>query len=357
MPDSIPPGTLSAADRPFVSVIIPCRNEKGFIGVCLDSVLSCDYPRARMEILVADGMSEDGTRAILAGYARRDERVIVVDNPRRHTPGALNMAIARARGDVIVRMDAHAAYPTNYISRLVEWLICSGADNVGGTWKTCPGDDSAKSRAIAFVLAHPFGVGNAHYRLGISAPKWVDSVPFGCYRRDVFQRIGNFDEELLRNQDDELNQRLIRAGGRILLVPDVSSRYFARSSLRKLWRTYYQYGVFKPLVVRKTGGIYTARQLAPALLVLYLLALPAAVASAPGAAMLLVIPGSAYLAAAFGLALRGGLRDGLEMAPFVPLGLLTLHLSYGFGYLRGLARAARGARRELDEAVVAPLTR
>ncbi len=182
------------------------------------------------------------------------------------------MGIAAARGTVIVRMDAHVEYPRNYLSSLVGLLEQSGADNVGGVVQTLPANDSPIARAIACGMSHPLGVGNSHFRIGAAEDRWVDTVPFGCYRREVFDRIGLFDEELVRNQDDELNLRLIKHGGRILLSPRIVSKYFARDSLPKLWRMYYQYGYFKPLVVRKLGGVMTARQLLPPLFVLCLFA-------------------------------------------------------------------------------------
>jgi GT2 family glycosyltransferase len=157
-------------------------------------------------------------------------------------------------------MDAHATCPPHYISTLVRYLHSSGADNVGGLCRTYPANEGG---AVAAALSHPFGVGSSYFRIGTVAPRWVDTVPFGCYRRDVFDRIGTFDEELTRNQDDEFNMRLLRAGGKILLIPDVVCDYVARRSLRKLWAMMYQYGLFKPLVVRKIQGVLTLYHIVP----------------------------------------------------------------------------------------------
>ena len=338
------------SERPLVSVIIPCRNERGWIDGCLESLLGSEYPRDRLEIIVADGMSDDGTREQVARYAAADPRIRLLDNPRRITPTALNLAIASARGDVIMRMDAHNTYPPSYVPALVDWLAQSGADNVGGVCETVPGGPGVTARAIAVALAHPAGVGNSHFRIGASEPRWVDTVPFGCYRRDVFDRIGLFDEELIRNQDDELNMRLIRAGGRILLVPDVVTTYHARDSLSKLWRMYYQSGYFKPLVARKLGGVFTWRQLVPPLFVLSfaVTALLAALVSA-GAwlfAALLAAYGLALLAVSVPVATRHGPRVAIELCAAIPV----LHFSYGLGFLVGAVdflllrrRGARGA--------------
>ena len=183
----------------------------------------------------------------------------------------MNLGIAAAGGSVIVRMDAHVEYPGRLHLRAGGPLERSGADNVGGVCQTLPAGDSAVAKAVAFGMSHPLGVGNSHFRIGTLEDRWVDTVPFGCYRREVFDRIGLFDEELVRNQDDEFNLRLIRHGGRILLSPRIVCKYFARDSLAKLWRMYYQYGYFKPLVVRKVGGVMTIRQLLPPLFVLSLI--------------------------------------------------------------------------------------
>ncbi len=199
---------------PFVSVIIPCRNEEDAIGPCLDSILQNDYPKDRLQVLVVDGMSSDDTRSALKPYLEQYSFIRLLDNPRRQTPAALNIGIAAAKGDVIMRMDAHYQYPTHYVSRLVHWLQESEADNVGGILQMEPANDSAMARAIAAAVTHPFGIGNAYYRLGVSKPRAVDTVPFGCYRSEVFERIGKFDEELLRNQDLEFNLRLRKRGGR-----------------------------------------------------------------------------------------------------------------------------------------------
>lgn len=323
------------SELPLVSVVIPCRNERRYIGPCLDALLAMDYPHDRLEILVVDGMSDDGTREVLADYSARHPIVRVLDNPRRVTPNALNIGVVGSRGGIIMPIGAHNSSPPHYIRRLVQCLEESGADNVGGMLVTEPGGSGAVARAIAIAMAHPLGVGNSHFRIGTREPRWVDTVPFGCYRREVFERIGLFDEDLVRNQDDELNARLIRSGGRILLVPDVVSRYHARDSLGKLWRMYYQYGYFKPLAARKLGGIFTWRQLVPPLFVMaiVLLALLAVTvpASAPLLALLLVPYVAALLAVGASAIPRHGVRVALALCAAIPV----LHFSYGLGFLKG----------------------
>jgi glycosyltransferase involved in cell wall biosynthesis len=327
---------VTAPERPFVSVIVPCRNEAGFIAACLESIRAGTYPRHRFEILVVDGLSDDGTRAIVERIAATDDRIRLLENPDRIVPSALNLAIRRARGEIVMRMDAHNEYPPDYMTSLVEWLERSGADNVGGLFLTRPANGSAKARAIAAALSHPFGVGNSRYRIGTSGPRWVDTVPFGCYRREAFDRLGGFDEELVRNQDEEFNLRLVRGGGRILLVPSVTTIYRARDSLRRLWRMHQQYGYFKPLVVRKAGGVFTVRQLIPAAFVLALLAgLLLAPLGTPGQ---LLLPGllAVYAAAAAAASAPTSAREGWPCAAWLVLAFAVIHLAYGFGYLRGV---------------------
>jgi glycosyltransferase involved in cell wall biosynthesis len=319
-----------------VSIIIPCRNEVRFIDACLDSVMASDFPKDRLEVLVVDGMSDDGTRAIVGRHAAADGVVRLLDNPDRIAPAALNVGIRSATGNVIVRLDAHCLYPQNYVSSLVEWLDKSGADNVGGICRTRPANETPKAKAIALGLAHPFGVGNSYFRIGAREPRYVDTVPFGCYRRDVFDRIGLFDEDLIRNQDDELNARLIRHGGRILLVPDVVTEYFTRESLGKLWRMYYQYGYFKPLVARKLGRVMTVRQVMPALFVTALVAGPVLSAAIPALRLPFLVMLATYSAANLVFAVRAGWPEGGRCVGWLMAVFVVLHVSYGVGFLKGM---------------------
>jgi glycosyltransferase involved in cell wall biosynthesis len=321
---------------PRVSIIIPCRNEAGYIAHCLNSILASDYPQDQLEILVVDGRSTDGTREILAEYRSEHASIRLLDNPQGTTPTGLNLAIQASSGSIVIRMDAHVLYPADYISRLVRGLEESGADNVGGVLETVPADSTPMARAIALGMSHRIGVGNSLFRVGTAERCEVDTVPFGCFRRDIFSRIGLFDEELIRNQDDEFNFRIIVRGGRVLLLPNVSCRYFARRSLRQLSRMYYQYGYFKPLVARKIGRIMTLRQLLPAVLVTSLAAsaLGALWLDSARAALALVLGtyGFLVLVAALATARSHGVRCAAAFAAVIP----TLHFSYGIGFLLGI---------------------
>ncbi len=321
---------------PPVSIIIPCRNEAGYIARCLDSILAGDYPLDQLEILVADGRSTDGTRELLTQYCAQHASVRLLDNARGTTPAGLNVAIQASSGAVIIRIDAHVLYPPDYISLLVRGLEETGADNVGGVLETVPSDNTPMARAIALGISHRFGVGNSHFRVGATERREVDTVPFGCFRREIFSRIGLFDEELIRNQDDEFNFRIITRGGRVLLLPEVSCRYFARRSLQQLARMYYQYGYFKPLVARKIGRIMTVRQLVPALLVAGLVSSALAAPWLPPARALLFLILGAYTSLVAVTALAAARVQGFRCATALLAVLPTLHFSYGIGFLLGI---------------------
>jgi len=347
------PGTNSS----LVSVILPCRNEARHIRSCLESVTASDFPKERLELLVVDGQSDDETRDIVCEYTKRHPWIRLLDNIRRTTPAAMNIGVQASQGQIVIRIDAHTVYPENYFSWLVTWLIKSEADNVGGVCITRPANQTPKARAIAFGLSHPWGVGNSHFRIGASKPKWVDTVPFGCYRREVFERIGLYNEALLRNQDDELNHRLIRHGGRILLVPEIMSFYTARESLGKLWAMYFQYGYFKPLAVRMIGAVMTGRQLVPSVFVVCLVI---AAFLAPWSYLMAMLFGAIFISyAALDLtisthiALREGVRCGLWAAAVFPV----LHMSYGIGYLIGIVDFLVLRKREVSDPSALSLSR
>src|SRR5919198_3049692 len=339
-----------------VTVILPCRNEASHISACLDSILATAHPAERLEALVVDGMSDDGTRELVERYAKMWPQVRLLDNPNRIVPTALNIGISAATGDVIVRMDGHVVYPPEYISRLVDALLADGADNVGGCLITLPADASAVSQAIAIAMSHPFGVGNARFRVGARAAQDVDTVPFGCFRRSLFQRIGMFDEELVRNQDDEFSHRILAKGGRVRLIPDVVCYYYARGSLRKVARMFYQYGAFKPLVARKVGRIMTVRQLVPALFALSLIATTLATLVWRPFAMIGLGIAAAYAFCIGACTVPVARSHGIRTALWLAVALPVIHLSYGFGFLRGLPDGLFGRSRWRDPAAI-PLSR
>jgi len=258
---------------------------------------------------------------------------------------------------VIVRMDAHVIYPASYLPILVRALLERGADNVGGVLETLPGADTPMARAIALGLSHRLGVGNSYFRVGVREPRWVDTVAFGCFRREAFERAGLFDEELVRNQDDEFNYRLIRRGGRVLLMPTARAYYLARTSLRQLWRMYFQYGYFKPLVARKVGRVMTLRQLVPGLFLTTLAACGLAAVWWRPAALAGVGIAAAYAAAVLAASAAAAPRHGLRVAAALALVFPVLHVAYGLGFLLGLAHHVLRPGKRAPELSALPLSR
>lgn len=323
----------------MISVVVPIYNEEKYIDKCVQSIVAQDFPKDELEVVFVDGMSKDRTREILAAWVEKYPFMRVVDNPRQIVPPAMNIGIRAAHGDIIIRLDAHAAFPTNYFSELVHHLNALDADNVGGVCRTLPMADTPLCRSIAAVLSSPFGMGNSYFRIGSDQIRQVDTVPFGCFRRSLFDRIGFFDEELIRNQDDEFNGRIVKNGGKIFLLPHLVIDYFARDKVKKVWSMFYQYGLFKPLVNKKLGSPATVRQFFPMLFVLGLvLGLALSFVS-----RWILIPYVAvvalYLLLSFGIGIKTACREHCwPMAFQMPWLFFVVHCGYGIGYLQGIAK-------------------
>jgi glycosyltransferase involved in cell wall biosynthesis len=325
-------------ERLSVSVVIPCRNEARFIAGCLDSILANDYPETDLEILVVDGLSSDGTREIVQQYARTHANIKLLMNPDRTSPAALNVGIARSSGEYISRLDAHGSCETAYFTKCLAAIHETGADNVGGSWSIRPRDPTHFGRAIAVVIGHWFGAGNAHYKIGSRGRRWVDTVPFGFYKREVFDRVGLFNESLIRNQDLEFNLRLRRAGGRILLDPDITLVYYARSALGTFARHNYVdgYWVFYgaafsqlPLTWRHLVPV-SAIALASSLALLNLLS--------PMYGFVLAALCGAYALLNVFVSLKIAIRNHESAMAFtLPVTFLIRHLAYGVGSAMGVA--------------------
>ncbi len=221
---------------PRVTVIVPCRNEARFIARCLESIVRNDYPQDRLELIVVDGMSEDETCSIVGAVAREHPCVVRLLNTKKITPAALNLGITHASGEIIIRVDAHARVAEDYIRLSVAALFAYGADNAGGAMETLPARDGRIATAIAACMSHPFGVGNSAFRARAGKVVFTDTVFGGCYRREVFERIGLFNESLARTQDMEFNQRLRKAGGRIVLDPRIKCFYYASPDIKSFAR-------------------------------------------------------------------------------------------------------------------------
>jgi len=318
-----------------VSVIIPCRNEIEYIDVFLDSLRNQDYPRGLMEFIIVDGMSDDGTRQYLESIACED--TLVLDNSKQQVSEGLNLGIKISSGDIIVRMDVHCVFPMDYISTLVEYLLKTpNAGNVGVPCETRASDTGLIAASLALVLSTPIGVGGSAFRVASpEIPESVDTVPFGCWRRSIFDLIGVFDTDLVRNQDDEFNQRILKYGFEVHLLPGPKVIYFGRAELLSHIRMFYQYGLFKPLVNKKIGKITTLRQLAPVALVVFLLTNLLLTLALPAISIMsgIVVLGAYLVLAPFFLSNYSGCKFSIYI-PFVCCLILT-HLAYGVGYLKG----------------------
>jgi glycosyltransferase involved in cell wall biosynthesis len=313
---------------------VPCFNEQRTIRSLLDSIYHQTYPRQNIEVIIADGLSTDQTRQEIIGFklANEDLVVEVVDNPKRSIPSGLNQAIDTARGDYIVRLDAHSVPAEDYVARSISALESELGDNVGGLWEIQPGSDTWQARSIARAAAHPLGVGDARYRVGGRAQE-VDTVPFGAFRRSLIERIGNFDETLLTNEDYEFNTRIRKAGGKIWFDPGIKSRYIARRSFGDLARQYWRYGFWKVKMLRRFPESFRWRQLAG----LFVLSFP--VLAVLGlwfiwAGWLLLFEAVVYLLALVlvGTQLAIKHRD-LALLWGVPLAIATMHFSWGTAFI------------------------
>jgi len=331
-----------------ISIVIPCRNERRHIGEFLDSLLRQSFDRNwEVEILVADGMSDDGTREVLRQYMQKAPSVQMIDNPGRIVSMGLNAAIAASTGDVIIRMDAHTVYATDYVRQCVDVLRQTGADNVGGPW--IARGTGLIGRAIAAAFQSPFcaGGGKSH---NPSYEGDADTVYLGCWRRSVFERFGLFDPELVRNQDDELNFRIRRGGGRLFQSPRIQSYYTPRSSLVAVSKQYLQYGFWKVAVMRKHGSVASWRHLVPALFVSSILLglLLITLSAAFGWSTFALFAGTLLSAELMLYALACVTASlpylgSLELPSLLALpGVIAVHhIAYGVGFLMGLLQPAR----------------
>lgn len=321
---------------PTVSLVVACRNEAGFIERCLASLAAQDYPADRMEFLIVDGASDDGTPDRVAALAAADPRIRLLSNPRRLTPFAMNIGLQGATGEVRILVNAHSELDPGFVRASVDALARTGADAVGGRLATRAAADTPVARAIPLAADSPFGSGGDRYRTRTEPGFVRDTLPYCAYPLATFEKFGWIDEALTRDQDEEFNYRILRGGGRIYFDPAIRSTLVIRSDLRKLFRQHYQYGYFKPLVMRKIGGALTWRQMIPAAFVAFL-------ALAPLLALLirrLRIPMAAVLALYAALAARYARRAAREagdpsLSPLIALCFLVLHVSYGAGTLRG----------------------
>jgi len=326
---------MPESSLPFVTLILPVRNESPFIGQTLLALLEQNYPHDRMEILVADGQSTDNTPENVRIFATSHPLPVIrlIDNPKISMPAGFNIAMRHASGDIVIMVGGHTRLANDYISRCVEALRQTGADCVGGIIDTT--GKTGIAQAIALAQSSWFGVGGATFRMKHAKAGYVDTVAFGAYRRSVFERIGLLDEELVRNQDDEFNFRLTQSGGKIWLDPSIRSEYYSRSSLRRLWKQYFEYGMYKVRVIQKRRAVPAWRHLIPGLFVMS--SISGMVAFLLSRRILWLAPTAVYFVAN-GAASIYTARHKRHLLPILPVVFATLHVAYGLGFLYGLWR-------------------
>lgn len=325
------PAADPADTLPLVTVAMPCFNEEAYIEACIQSVQAQDYPADRIEILVADGRSTDRTREVLERLATDDPRIRVIDNPDRLQAAGMNRMITAARGDVVVRMDVHCEYAVDYISACVDVMRRTGADNVGGAQRARA--RTRFQRALCAALDSPLGVGSAAYR-SADREGVVDTVFLGAFRRAVFDTIGMYDPRAITNEDAELNQRLLDAGGTIYLSRDIEVHYYPRDSFRSLARQYFRYGLGRARTLLKHRRLPTVRPMLPFFMVVGGTAL---VATWPFQPFTVPALGSYALATAVE-AVRVGRKAGWSAVPIVWAIFPTLHVAHGLGFGYGTVR-------------------
>jgi glycosyltransferase involved in cell wall biosynthesis len=336
--------------NPRVSLIVPCYNEQAGISLLLEAIRVQKYLLDELEVVIADGISTDGTREAIQDYASQhpELNIRLIDNPQRIIPAALNVAIEAAEGHVIIRLDAHSAPKPDYVDRCLDALEETGAANVGGVWEIQPGAETWTARAIAAAASHPLGAGDARYRIS-GEPGPVDTVPFGAFRREWLEKVGPFNEELLTNEDYEYNVRIRKAGGVVWFDPSIRSIYFARPDLRSLARQYWRYGFWKVRMLRLYPGTLRWRQALPPIFVLSTVILAALALPFLLARLLLAVQLGAYLLITTCASVMESIRrKDMELILGFPPAIWTMHFSWGAGFLWSVLKGGLGGRHGSD---------
>lgn len=323
----------------FVSVVIPCRNEEKFIGRCLDSIIANDYPKTNLEILAVNGASEDKTRDVVSDYGRKYPFVKLLENPKKITPISMNIGVKNAKGEIIMIVGSHSTYHPDYISKSVKYLEEYGADNVGGVLKTLPAKNTLPAKAIALALSSFFGTGGANFRTGSDKPEWVDTAFGGCFRREVFDKIGFFNENLVRSQDMEFSIRLHRAAGKILVAPDIVTTYYPKATLGAFIRHNIADGIWAVLPLKYKAPLFKPRHLAPLAFILVVLLSGIAGIFYPFLRLFFFgLLGIYLLVSLFFSAKLAWKGKNPALLPFLVAAFAARHFGYGIGSIIGLAR-------------------
>jgi succinoglycan biosynthesis protein ExoA len=326
--------------KPSVSIVIPCYNEEKTIRDLLQAICEQTYPIGQLEVVIADGLSTDKTRQVINAFQKDNPRlkVTMIDNPKRIIPAGVNTAIRASKGEIIIRLDGHSKPYPDYVMNCVEALEQKRGDNVGGVWEIRPSRETPLAGCIALAAAHPLGVGDAHYRLGKKAGA-VDTVPFGAFRRNLFDRLGGFNEELRTNEDYEFNTRIRQIGGVVWLDPSIRTVYLARPNLSELASQYFRYGYWKLKMLRRFPNTLRWRQALPPLFVGSLFILAIISIFIPQVLYLLGSELFIYLAilVAFG-ALIAQKHHQIGCIIGFPAAIATMHLSWGAGFIWSLIK-------------------
>lgn len=324
-------------DFPYVSVILPIRNEAQYIERSLSAVLNQDYPKDHLEVIIADGMSTDQTRSLVEDLASQHPQIKleVVDNESQIVPTGINLALQLTKGEIVIRVDGHCVIAPDYVRNCVNHIRNNDVDCVGGYIHSV--GETPIAEAIAIGMSSPFGVGNSAFRTMPGKSTLTDTVPFPAYTRQIIKCVGMYDEELVRNQDDEYNYRIRSMGGKILLANDVHSTYFNRASYMRLWQQYYQYGFWKVRVLQKHPKQMKLRQFIPLIFVLTLF-VSLLIYLDPALRLLSFIVPLSYFIANLSASLVTASKYNWRYLPHLPVIFSILHLSYGLGFLNGLIK-------------------
>ncbi|MCC2639809.1 MAG: putative glycosyltransferase [Nitrospira sp.] len=346
---------LNKEQHPSVAVIIPCRNEAAFIGRCLGSIVANPYPADRLDILVLDGVSQDGTRAVVERFAESHPHIRLIDNPAGTIPAAMNLGIRRSSSQVVMKVDAHSTYPPDYIEACVRYLFAYPADMVGGVCSITPRNGTFMAEAIAASLSHRFASGNAYIKIGAGEPRWADAAAFGCWRRDTLERLGSFDERLAGSSDMDLNRRLRSSGGKILLAPQIRVTYYADADLKSFWAHNFSDGVWTTYVLKFGKQASSWRHWIPFAWVVLLVVLGMGMFLDWRFAWALAAAVASYAFVALALSVQFAVRrKNARYLWTLPLVFAVRHVAHGCGAMYGLVLAAlpgvswRGRRADAD---------
>lgn len=331
---------------PSVSIIIPCYNEQDTICKLLEAIYAQTFPRIDLEVVIADGLSTDGTRSQIESFSNSHPNlhIAVVDNLPRSIPMALNCALKESKGEIIVRLDAHSMPYPDYIERCVADLQAGLGENVGGIWEIHPGAQSWVAQSIAMAASNPLGVGDALYRHADKAAL-VDTVPFGAFKRELLALIGFYDESLLTNEDYEFNARIRKSGGKVWLNPSIRSVYFARPTLALLAKQYARYGYWKWRMLRRYPETLRWRQGLPPLFALSLIGGTVLAVFLPIFRVLLAAEILIYLIALSAGGVQAALKNKkVSLVVGLPIAIATMHIAWGMGFLWSMIKGISSNR-------------